>query len=103
MSCGGWPRSGERGDSAKRETAQLAHHCTNVIFRRDKKYFVISFNLGVAFRKDRLAPPKDRRDAGLDIWHVFTQLTQIVAHQRPAVIRLQTHQLHFAPGEIQHL
>ncbi|MNC28476.1 hypothetical protein D3C75_766810 [compost metagenome] len=85
------------------ETAHFAHHRTNVRLGGDKKYFVVGLDHRVALGQDRPVTTENRRNAGFHVRHVFTQLPQLLAHQRPAVVRPHRHQLRLAFGEVDHL
>lgn len=69
----------------------------------DEEHLVIGLDDRVALRQDRVVAAEDGRHAGVDVGHVTTQLAQLLAHQRAAVIGAYCHQLRLAAGEVDHL
>ena len=55
--------------------AHFAHHRTDVRLGGDKEHFIIGFDHRVALRHDRPVAAEDRRNPGVDIGHVFAQLS----------------------------
>ncbi|MCY1213466.1 hypothetical protein D9M72_252470 [compost metagenome] len=85
------------------QAAQLAHHRANVPLGGDEEDFVVGLDHGVALGQDRPVAAEDGGHAGVHVGHVLADLAQLLAHQRPAVIGLDPHQLGLAFGEVDHL
>ena len=85
------------------EAPHLTHHGTDVLLGSDEEDLVVNLDHGITLRDDGRATTKDGRHAGLDSGHVLAQLAQLVADERPAVVRLDRYQAHPPTREINHL
>jgi len=69
----------------------------------NEEHLVIGFDHRIALRHDRPVAAEDRRHAGIHVGHVLTQLAQLLADQRAAVVGAHRHQLRLALGEVDNL